>query len=444
MIRLTFLFCLFATVGEAQFTPVFEIPSNYSGFDIEAFEMNDNGDMMLITEPYNGGPTINKMVYTSTDFGQSWDSTLFLNQSMMRDNACVTDGGNLYFTTLISVPSTTNPPGYIKRVLHSSQDNGVTWLESEIDSIDGSLRDRSLSFINDSTGMFFYQQGMYFTNDYGQNWQHVDTIYPNSLGFLEDRFVYHGNLNLYTYDPISGNRQAQPFDPLCEGFVYQVEFHNDILYSALRAWNGHDLGPPYNGNFASLNMDALPLGAQNAIHFPQRYAFIDLSITNSCIHIVLDGRYVRSCDGGETFYDVDAFNGNINENVRFMEFVNDSVGYLVSQNLITYDWHLWETTNGGGVNGAQVLTNTLTANLVEENQNLSFELYPNPSKNTVNIVSSELIRELVVYSMDGKLVASQKVNSKTTTIDISSFPKGNYVVKVATENSIGHSKIVKL
>ncbi len=443
MIRLTFLFCLLATVGEAQFTQVFEIPSNYSMFDIKVFEMNDNGDMIIITEPYNGGSSINAMAYNSTDYGQSWDSTLFLNQTIMRDNACVTEGGNLYFSTLINVYSTTNPP-YQRKVLHSSMDNGLTWTEKTIDSIQGFNKERSLSFINDSTGMFFYQQGMYFTNDYGQNWQHVDTIYPNSLGFLDNRFVYHAGLNLYTYDAISGDRHSQPFERFCDGFVYQVEFHNDILYSVLRASNGHVLGPPYNGNFASLNMDVLPLGAQNAIHFPQRYAFIDLSITNSCIHIVLDGRYVRSCDGGETFYDVDAFNGNMNENVRFMEFVNDTLGYLVSQNLITYDWHLWETTNGGGVNGAQVLTNTLTANLVEENQNLSFELYPNPSKNTVNIVSHELIRELVVFSMDGKIISSQKVNSKTTTLDISSFPKGNYVVKVATENAIGHSKIVKI
>ncbi|RYM33078.1 T9SS type A sorting domain-containing protein [Brumimicrobium glaciale] len=38
----------------------------------------------------------------------------------------------------------------------------------------------------------------------------------------------------------------------------------------------------------------------------------------------------------------------------------------------------------------------------------------------------------------------KKAQLKTTTIDISSFPKGNYVIKVATENSIGHSKIVKI
>ncbi len=384
------------------------------------------------------------MVYNSTDYGQTWDSTHFLHHSTVHDNASVTEGGNLYFTTIVIVPSTTNPPGYQRKVLLSSLDGGVTWTEKTIDSIQGSNRERSLSFINDSTGMFFYQQGMYLTNDYGQNWQHVDTIYPNSIGLLEDQFVYHGNLNLYTYDPISGDRQTQPFDPLCEGFVYQSEFHNDILYSALRAWNGQDFGPPYNGNFASLNMDVLPLGAQKAIHFPQRYDLADIAITNSCIHMVLDGRYALSCDGGETFYDVDAFNGNINENVRFMEFVNDSVGFLVSQNLITYDWHLWKTTNGGGVNGAQILTNQITANLVKEKPNLSFELYPNPSKNKVNIVSRELIRELVVFSMDGKMISSQKVNSKTTTVDISSFPKGNYVVKVATENSIGHSKIVKI
>lgn len=444
MIRLTFLFCLLSTVGEAQFTPVFNIPSNYSMFDIKAFEMNVSGEMMIITEPYNGGPTINAMVYNSVDLGQTWDSTLFLNQSMIRDNACVTDGGNLYFTTLISVPSTTNPSGYIKRVIHSSLDDGVTWSETTIDSVNGSLKERSLSFINDSTGMFFYQQGMYFTNDYGQNWQHVDSIYPNSLGVLDDRFVYHGNLNLYTYEPIAGDRQTQPFDPFCQGFVYQSEFDNSILYSALRAWNGTSYGPPYNGNFASLKMDNLSLGGQKAIHFPQRYAFIDLSITNSCIHMVLDGKYVRSCDGGETFYDVDAFNGNINENVHFMEFVNDTLGFLISQNLITYDWHLWKTTNGGGVNGAQILTNSFSANLNEEDADLVFDLYPNPSSKTINILSPEVVELVTVYSLDGKEVLSESVDSKSINIDVSSLSSGNYFVKVSTATAIGYTNLVKL
>ncbi len=59
MIRLTFLFCLLATVSEAQFTPVLEIPSNYSGFDIDAFDMNDNGQLMIITDPYDGGSVRN-------------------------------------------------------------------------------------------------------------------------------------------------------------------------------------------------------------------------------------------------------------------------------------------------------------------------------------------------------------------------------------------------
>jgi len=38
----------------------------------------------------------------------------------------------------------------------------------------------------------------------------------------------------------------------------------------------------------------------------------------------------------------------------------------------------------------------------------------------------------------------KKAQLKTTTVDISSLPKGNYVVKLATKNSIGHSKIVKI
>ncbi|RFC53526.1 hypothetical protein [Brumimicrobium aurantiacum] len=78
-----------------QFNSVFEIPSNFSGFDTKAFETNDNGQLMIVSGPYDGNPTTVVKVYNSVDYGQSWDSTLFLNQSMKRDNACVAEERNL-------------------------------------------------------------------------------------------------------------------------------------------------------------------------------------------------------------------------------------------------------------------------------------------------------------------------------------------------------------
>lgn len=85
-----------------------------------------------------------------------------------------------------------------------------------------------------------------------------------------------------------------------------------------------------------------------------------------------------------------------------------------------------------------------TMSIGEKSGNQNFTLFPNPSENSVYIESSELIHEIVVYSMDGKIVFSQTVHSKTTSVDISSFSKGNYVVKVSTENSIGYSKLIKI
>jgi hypothetical protein len=442
MIRLTLLFCLLATVGEAQFTPVFNIPANYSGFDTKAFEMNDSGNMMIITRPYDGGPTTNIMVYNSHDFGQTWDSTLFLNQSMIKDNAAVTDGGMLYFTSLITVYSTT-VPNYIRRVSHSSLDGGMTWTEKTIDSINGSLKERSLSFLNDSTGMFFYQHGVYLTNDYGQNWQHVDSTYPNSIGVFENRFVYYGNLDVHTYEPLTGAKTTESYDPMCQGFTTQQEYKNGTSYRSLFAWDGTTLGPQYNHNFASLNIDPLPLDNQRVIHFPQRASLIDLSISNSCINMVLDGKYVRSCDNAQTFYDVDAFNGNLNENVRFIEFINDTLGYLVSENLITYEWHLWETTNGGGINGGQLLTNSFTAGLNENTTDLSFELFPNPTSENINVISKEVIELIQIFSLDGKLLISKPMHSKEANFNIRFLLSGSYIVKAISKNSMGTHRFMK-
>ena len=115
---LSILFIFISTMGLSQFTPIWTIPSDYSGFVIKGFNSNETGDMMLISRPYDGGPISDLIVYTTSDFGQAWDSTYFANTSMLNDNAKVTESGNFYFASLVSIYSTTNPPGYIKKIVN--------------------------------------------------------------------------------------------------------------------------------------------------------------------------------------------------------------------------------------------------------------------------------------------------------------------------------------
>jgi|GEM_PF-2177666 len=81
-----------------------------------------------------------------------------------------------------------------------------------------------------------------------------------------------------------------------------------------------------------------------------------------------------------------------------------------------------------------------TENLIEES---NYILFPNPSDDELTIRAKENIIKIEIFSMDGKLVLRQSINSSETNVDISNLKKGGYVVSVLTNTSIGYSKILK-
>jgi len=68
------------------------------------------------------------------------------------------------------------------------------------------------------------------------------------------------------------------------------------------------------------------------------------------------------------------------------------------------------------------------------------KLYPNPTTGIVTIDTQDTIRTVEVYNMLGQLAFSKAaVNS----IDMSAFPTGNYIVKVATDTASKSFKVVR-
>jgi hypothetical protein len=126
---LVYLFLFVSTMGLSQFSPIWTINSNFS---LRAFEINDSGDMMVLTYPYNGGPLSKIMIYTSPDFGNSWDSTYLPNFAMMMDNAFVTEGSKMYIASLQSIYPGGGLPGYQRKVVHSSMDGGANCQKQQL------------------------------------------------------------------------------------------------------------------------------------------------------------------------------------------------------------------------------------------------------------------------------------------------------------------------
>ncbi|HEY4539885.1 MAG TPA: T9SS type A sorting domain-containing protein [Faecalibacter sp.] len=75
--------------------------------------------------------------------------------------------------------------------------------------------------------------------------------------------------------------------------------------------------------------------------------------------------------------------------------------------------------------------------------NQSIKVYPNPVKDVVNLQTSKEVKTIAIYNLAGQKIISKEVNIINPSLNVSSLPKGVYILKVETnEGSISH-KIIK-
>ena len=72
-------------------------------------------------------------------------------------------------------------------------------------------------------------------------------------------------------------------------------------------------------------------------------------------------------------------------------------------------------------------------------------LYPNPTKDIVNIISTnERINSYTLYNMGGQtMIKSEKIKTKSEKINLSNLPKGVYVIKVITDKNSYTRKVIR-
>jgi hypothetical protein len=75
------------------------------------------------------------------------------------------------------------------------------------------------------------------------------------------------------------------------------------------------------------------------------------------------------------------------------------------------------------------------------NNKETFKVYPNPVMNLLNISTEAIIEEIIMIDQNGKVVKTQKGNSKS--IDLQSLSTGHYVARIRTTNGVTPVKIVK-
>jgi len=107
----------------------------------------------------------------------------------------------------------------------------------------------------------------------------------------------------------------------------------------------------------------------------------------------------------------------------------------------------FNSADGSSFNGDQIYSKTLVvaediATQVAENVNSnSFSIYPNPVKNSFQIASDKVAKNVSVFNLQGKQVSS--LVQGATKVNVAHLPAGIYFVTVEIDGKMRSEKIIK-
>ena len=137
----------------------------------------------------------------------------------------------------------------------------------------------------------------------------------------------------------------------------------------------------------------------------------------------------------------DAVMQRLNENETYLNGV-DVCDWTIKSNVEYYV--VAQAKNEDGVWGEVTKVEFVVINTesVTELGEVMFEIYPNPAVEYVRITSNAEIENLVIFSIDGKVVYTETVNQEETMIDVTSFAKGSYIVRMVSNDKMFIRRIV--
>lgn len=83
------------------------------------------------------------------------------------------------------------------------------------------------------------------------------------------------------------------------------------------------------------------------------------------------------------------------------------------------------------------------SNGVEDYFLTDVNIYPNPTDDFIKINSNNVIKEINIFSIDGRMVYSNHVNQCEAIIDATGFNKGTYIVRMISDRDVVVKRIVK-
>ncbi len=79
---------------------------------------------------------------------------------------------------------------------------------------------------------------------------------------------------------------------------------------------------------------------------------------------------------------------------------------------------------------------------IPEQNNTSWNIFPNPATNTVTISGKKPITNLIIYSMTGQLVLSRNTSMISHSLDLSGLDMGYYIIEIQTADFVSREKLI--
>jgi len=225
----------------------------------------------------------------------------------------------------------------------------------------------------------------------------------------------------YFTNPITITVSAAPLNP------DQYESNNTSNTAA-------NLTPSFSGNSATVNTTG------SNIHLGSDVDYYLLNLSPGFSYVVTPRLHDAQNSGNGNTYTIDgvfSFDAGSGPSPAIDDVAPDVISMSNGGNILFKVSPIFTGTNGTYLLSFEI---SRTALSIEENEEVSFNIYPNPANETVWIETSGNLEKgnIELVNMIGQVVLKQTVNQQTTksNLDVSNFQSGIYFVKYTFGNKV--------
>jgi hypothetical protein len=361
--------------------------------------VSSNGSTIIAGENNTG-------MYVSTDGGANWS----------RANNGLTAAGVL----AVTMKGTTAFTSIQNKKVYRSTNNGATWT-----SASNGLTADVLLFAANSTKLYaitaggkFYNQKLFVTTDDGNNWSEVIGSNAISGGMtaiaLRDNYIYIGTGNgMLLRSGDNGDSWTDIGSYLPSVKITAILSTDEATYVGTE---GKGIFKITEDNYSTQTSMNVGLTSTN---------ITDLEMSNDILFASTWGGGVFASAMGNRWFTT---NGPGNMFVRQMTPANNK---------------LYAGTEAGvyQTDDDDFARFAMLTGISKTKQNSEFSFYPNPASSNITFDLKDKSGHIIIYDITGKIVLDQTI-TRTGSIDVSSLPRGVYVIKTQASQQTLVNKLV--